>query len=59
MSLKEYEELKEIRLEEGKKSNAHYKSVDLPGKRTMDKPADEVRARIAAMKAERDAANQG
>jgi len=59
MSLKEYEDLKKIRLEEGEKSNAHYKSVDLPGTRTMDKPADEVRARIAAMKAERDAANQG
>jgi len=59
MSLKEYEDLKKIRLEEGKKSNAHYKSVDLPGKRTMENPADQVRARIAAMKAERDAANQG
>jgi len=54
MSLKEYEELKEIRLEEGKKSNAHYKNVDLPGRRTLEKPADEVRARIAAMKAEKE-----
>ena len=58
MSLKEYEELKKIRLEEGSKSNAHYKSVDLPGTRTMNKPADEVRARIAAMKAEKDKADK-
>ncbi|MFT4665451.1 MAG: hypothetical protein ACI9RM_000978 [Ulvibacter sp.] len=54
MSLKDYEELKKVRLEEGAKSNAHYKSVDLPGRRSLEKPADEVRARIAAMKIEKD-----
>ena len=54
MSLKDYEELKKIRLAEGAASNAHYKSVDLPGRRTLEKPADEVRARIKAMKAEKD-----
>lgn len=54
MSLKEYEDLKKIRLEEGAASNKHYKSVDLPGQRTMDKTTEEVRARIAAMKIEKD-----
>lgn len=54
MSLKEYEDLKKIRLEEGAASNKHYKSVDLPGDRSFDKAADEVRARIAAMKIEKD-----
>lgn len=57
MSLKEYEDLDKIRLEEGVKSNKHYKSVDLPGQRSMDKSTEEVRARIAAMKKEREKPN--
>ena len=59
MSLKEYEELKKIRLEEGEKSRAHYKSVDLPGTRkTEGNSASDVKARIAAMKKEREDAGQ-
>lgn len=62
MSLKEYEDLKKIRLEEGEKSRAHYKSVDLPGQRNKDTndadSANAVKARIAAMKAEREDAGQ-
>lgn len=55
MSLKEYEDLKKIRLDAGEKSRAHYKSVDLPGQRTRKVDSvDAVRARIAAMKAERE-----
>jgi len=59
MSLKEYEDLDAIRLEEGKKSNAHYKSVNLPGTRKKEgNSAADVKARIAAMKAEREKAGQ-
>lgn len=59
MSLKEYEELKKIRLEEGEKSRAHYKSVDLPGSRKKEgNSASDVKARIAAMQKEREDAGQ-
>lgn len=59
MSLKEYEELKKIRLEEGEKSRAHYKSVDLPGTRKKEgNSSSDVKARIAAMKKEREDAGQ-
>lgn len=55
MSLKEYEDLKKIRLEAGEKSRAHYKSVDLPGQRVKKVDSvDDIKARIAAMKAEKD-----
>jgi len=33
MSLKEYEDQEKIRLAEGEKSRAHYKSLNLPGDR--------------------------
>ena len=59
MSLKDYEDLKEIRLKEGEKSRAHYKSVDLPGKRTKDADTREaIKARIDAMRKEREDAGQ-
>lgn len=59
MSLKEYEDLKEIRLKAGEESRAHYKSVDLPGTRKKEgNSAADVRARIAAMKKEREDAGQ-
>ncbi len=60
MSLKEYEDLDKIRLEEGKKSRAHYKSLNLPGDRKktgVDIAA--ARKRIAEMAEERKKANQG
>jgi len=60
MSLKEYEDLDKIRLEEGKKSRAHYKSLNLPGDRTktgVDIAA--ARKRIKEMAEERKKANQG
>jgi len=51
MSLtKEYKELDEIRLADGKKAAEHYKSVDLPGTRTMSTDGSSARERIAAMK---------
>lgn len=50
--LEEYKKLKEIRKEDGEKSNAHYKSVDLPGKRVKGDDAS-ARERIAKMKEER------
>jgi len=60
MSLnKEIEELDKERLAAGKKSREHYASLDLPGARVKKVEADAVRKRIAAMKAERDAAGQG
>ena len=58
-SLKEYEELDKIRLEEGKKSKAHYKSINLPGDRV--KTGNDIaaaRKRIAEMAKEREKANQ-
>ncbi len=57
MSLDEYKELDKIRLEDGEKSRAHYKSVDLPGTRTKGVDADAVRKRIADMKKEREMPN--
>lgn len=58
MSLtKEYEDLKKIREEEGKKSNEHYQSVDLPGQRTKDVKVEEARQRIAEMMKEREKPN--
>lgn len=54
MSLEDYKKLDAERIEEGKKANAHYKSVDLPGQRTIEgNDVQALRARIAAMKAER------
>lgn len=60
MSLKDYEDLDKIRLEEGLKSRAHYKSVNLPGDRV--KTGGDIaaaRKRLAAMAKERKDANQG
>ena len=53
MSLDEYKKLKEERLEDGKKATEHYKSVNLPGDRSMEIDTEGLRERIAAMKAER------
>ena len=52
-TLKEYEELDKIRKEEGEKSNAHYKSVNLPGDRTFDHSIEDARAMVEAMKKEK------
>ena len=60
MSLKEYEDLDKIRLEEGKKSREHYKSLNLPGDRKktgVDIAA--ARKRLAEMAKERKDAGQG
>lgn len=57
MSLEEYKDLKKERLEDGEKANKHYKSVDLPGQRSMEVDPDGVRARIAAMKKETEKPN--
>jgi hypothetical protein len=56
MSLKEYEDLDKIRLEEGKKSREHYKSLNLPGDRTKleGDEISEARKRIAEMAKERE-----
>lgn len=54
--LDEYKKLDKERLEDGKKSNAHYKSVDLPGKRVKGNDS-EARKRIAEMKKLRDLPN--
>jgi len=54
--LDEYKKLDAERLEDGKKSNAHYKSVDLPGKRVMGDDSS-ARNRIAEMKKEREKPN--
>lgn len=51
---KEYEELDKERLAAGEKSRAHYKSLNLPGDRTKNKETDSVKARVAAMKLERE-----
>jgi len=60
MSLKEYEDLDKIRIEEGKKSRAHYKSLNLPGDRKkLEGNISAARARIAKMAEERKKANQG
>lgn len=53
MSLKEYKELDAVRQEDAKKAAAHYKSVDLPGTRTMSTDGSSAKARIEAMKLER------
>lgn len=55
MSLKEYEELDKIRLEAGKKSRAHYKSLNLPGDRVkLEGDISEAKKRIAEMAKERE-----
>ncbi len=55
MSLKEYEDLDKIRLEEGQKSRAHYNSVNLPGDRVKKiSDIEAARKRIADMKKERE-----
>lgn len=53
MSLDDYKKLDAERLADGEKAAAHYKSVDLPGQRSMENDADGLRERIAAMKAEK------
>ena len=53
MSLADYKKLKEERLKEGEMAKAHYKSVNLPGDRTMEVQTDSVRDRIAKMKIEK------
>ena len=58
MSLKEYEDLDKIRLEEGKKSREHYKSLNLPGDRVKLKgDISAARKRIAEMAKEREKPN--
>lgn len=54
--LDDYKKLDKERLEDGKKSLDHYKSVDLPGKRVMGDDS-EARKRIAEMKKEREKPN--
>ena len=50
MSLKEYDDLEKIRQEAGKKSRAHYKSLNLPGDRTkLDGDIAAAKKRIAEM----------
>lgn len=51
---KEYEDLDKERLAAGEKSRAHYKSLNLPGDRTKTNDTAGVKARVAAMKLERD-----
>jgi len=59
MSLnKEIEQLNEERLAEGKKSREFYAGNNLPGERNKEADADAARARIAAMRKEREAAGQ-
>lgn len=53
MSLDEYKELKATRLSEGEKAAEHYKSVNLPGDRSMEVDTENLRARIAKMKEEK------
>ena len=48
--LNDYKVQEAERQEAAKESNAHYKSVDLPGTRTFGVDADAVRARIEEMK---------
>ena len=58
MSLKEYEDLDKIRLEEGKKSREHYKSLNLPGTRKKtDNDIVAARKRLAEMAKEREKPN--
>jgi len=58
MSLKEYEELDKIRLEEGAKSRAHYKSLNLPGDRKKENvDIAAARKRLAEMAKEREKPN--
>ena len=59
MSLKEYEDLDKIRLEEGKKSREHYKSLNLPGDRKKTGAVDiaAARKRLAEMAKEREKPN--
>ena len=58
MSLKEYEELDKIRLEEGKKSREHYKSLNLPGDRKKTGvDIEAARKRLAEMAKEREKPN--
>jgi len=57
MSLNEYKELKEERLADGEKANAHYKSVNLPGDTSKEVDTESVRDRIARMKQEQEKPN--
>ena len=58
MSLKEYEDLDKIRLEEGEKSRAHYKSLNLPGDRKKTgNDIEAARKRLAEMAKEREKPN--
>ena len=55
---KEIKEQDEIRQKEGEKSRAYYDSINLPGDREMQSDTEAARERVAAMKKERDAAQQ-
>ena len=60
MSLKDYEDLDKIRLAEGVKSRAHYKSVNLPGDRAkLEGDISGARARLAEMAKEREEQKNG
>jgi len=60
MSLKDYEDLDKIRLEEGEKSRAHYKSVNLPGDRVKTGgDISAARQRLANMAKEREEQKKG
>jgi len=60
MSLKEYEELDKIRLAEGEKSRAHYKSLNLPGDRVkLEGDISAAKQRIAEMAKEREKQQNG
>jgi hypothetical protein len=48
--LKEYKELEEKRQQEAQKASKHYKSVNLPGDRTVNVNVEEIRKHIEEMK---------
>ena len=56
-TLKEYQDQEKDRQVVAGESDDHYKSVNLPGDRTMTVDTEGVRQRIAAMKVEKDKPN--
>ncbi|MEL6970304.1 MAG: hypothetical protein AAFZ63_00880 [Bacteroidota bacterium] len=56
-TLKEYQDQEKERQEVAGETNQHYLSVNLPGDRSMTVETESVRARIAAMKVEKDKPN--
>lgn len=53
--LKEYKELDELRLKEGKMSKEHYDSLNLPGDRVVSATSrPDAKERIKAMKKEQE-----